>query len=316
MLFLYLCIMVVHAYNVEDCIQVHGKEHTMCNYMQTFDKEYVHVDEFNKKYSNVMRMASIAKRFDKGVTYGLTSFSDRKFARNRHLAHSRKITPSTYRHHMLKSYKLPAQLDLREKMQPVKDQGDCGSCYVFAATAVLEWYAGVEISEQKLMDCSSSTNGPSYGCDGGWPETLFEYAQVNDVVRGKDQPYLAVNAPCNQTCGGSVSHVQHYGMLDMDKDEKSETRIPYMLNTYGPVVVSIDVGTTELLMSYQDGVFPGIACGNEVDHAVTIVGYTEDYWIVRNSWSDKWGDGGYFYLERGVNACGVASTIGYVSQTY
>ena len=109
--------------------------------------------------------------------------------------------------------------------------------------------------------------------------------------------------------------MKRYGSVDNEKDEDSETRIPYILNTHGPVSVAIDVGTTELLMSYENGTFPGVACGAEPDHAVTIVGYTPDYWIVRNSWSQDWGDDGYFYLERDVNACGVASYISYVSKT-
>jgi C1A family cysteine protease len=199
-------------------------------------------------------------------------------------------------------------------MQPVKDQGQCGSCYAFSAVSVLEYHAGVSISEQKIIDCSSSTNGPSYGCDGGWPENIFEYAKNSPVVLEKDQPYQQKNLPCNQTCEGSVIRVKRYGSVDQEKDEDSETRIPYILNTHGPVSVAIDVGTTELLMSYQNGTFPGVACGAEPDHAVTIVGYTPDYWIVRNSWSQDWGDDGYFYLERDVNACGVGTYISYVSK--
>ena len=90
-----------------------------------------------------------------------------------------------------------------------------------------------------------------------------------------------------------------------------------MLNTFGPVAIAIDVGTTDLLQAYESGIFPAIACGQNPDHAVLIVGYnTEDdvdYWIVKNSWGETWGEKGYFYLERGENACGVAEYISYVS---
>jgi len=50
---------------------------------------------------------------------------------------------------------------------------------------------------------------------------------------------------------------------------------------------------------------------NGVNHAVVIVGYGRDsasgqkYWICRNSWGRKWGEGGYFLLKRGVKMCNI-----------
>lgn len=65
------------------------------------------------------------------------------------------------------------------------------------------------------------------------------------------------------------------------------------------------------------GLFQGIFtsyCGTKVDHAVTIVGYdtagSVDYWIIKNSWGDFWGEAGYMRLERNIKSisgkCGVA----------
>lgn len=307
---LLLTLVAVSAFDHSDCSFKHGASHVMCRYMHNFNKVYA-ANEFIMRKDNVMQRASHEQQSDDTISFSLTVVSDRKFEKN-HYLQSRPVT-----HHekkkLLHMYHLPESLDLRDKMQPVKDQGQCGSCYTFSAVSVLEYHTGVSISEQKIMDCSSSENGPSYGCNGGWPETIFEYAKDSPVILEKDQPYLEKNMPCNQTCTGSVMQVKRYGAIDHDKDEHAETRIPYILNTHGPVSVGIDVGTTELLMSYEDGIFPGIACGSEVDHAVTIVGYTPEYWIVRNSWSQDWGDAGYFYLERGVNACGVASYISYIT---
>lgn len=52
-------------------------------------------------------------------------------------------------------------------------------------------------------------------------------------------------------------------------------------------------------------------CGKKPNHAVLVVGYdyTGDvpYYIVRNSWSDEWGDEGYVKLEAGKNTCGIAT---------
>ena len=48
----------------------------------------------------------------------------------------------------------------------------------------------------------------------------------------------------------------------------------------------------------------------DVNHAVLAVGYgTEngvDYWLVKNSWAESWGDKGYFKIARGNNMCGIA----------
>lgn len=305
-------IVSVHSFDHRDCSAIHGSDDQMCAYMRKFSKKYGS-SEFVVRKENVLKRAHHVQKTDAKTSFGLTTVSDRTFQKNKYLGTSRPFdVPKTKK--LLNMYRLPESLDLRDKMQPVKDQGHCGSCYTFSAVSVLEYHAGVSISEQKIMDCSSSTNGPSYGCDGGWPESIFEYAKDSPVVLEKDQPYQQKNLPCNQTCEGSVIQVKHYGSVDQEKDEDSETRIPYILNTHGPVSVAIDVGTTELLMSYEDGIFPGIACGTEPDHAVTIVGYTPDYWIVRNSWSQDWGDDGYFYLERDVNACGVGTYISYVSK--
>ena len=310
---LFLFVASVYSLDHRDCSVVHGSGDRMCAYMRKFDKLY-HDDEFTTRKENVLKRIHHAEHSNSKTSFGLTTISDRTFQKNKYLGRARPFdAPKTKK--LLNMYRLPESLDLRDKMQPVKDQGDCGACYTFSAVSVLEYHAGVSISEQKIMDCSSSTNGPSYGCDGGWPENIFEYAKNSPVVLEKDQPYLQKNLPCNQTCEGSVIQVKRYGSVDQEKDEDSETRIPYILNTHGPVAVAIDVGTTELLMSYENGTFPGSACGTKIDHAVTIVGYTPEYWIVRNSWSQDWGDNGYFYLERDVNACGVGTYISYVSKS-
>ena len=308
----------VLSYSIENCHKNYGNSHWMCSYMEKHHRVYKHKDEFLQKKELVQRRIQKAEHTIPN-NMGMTSMLDQTFhanvwLRNQIISKQSFVKPQKKEPLHLMQYHMSDQLDLRDKLQPIKDQGQCGSCYTFAAVAVLEYYAGQSISEQKLMDCTTSANGPSYGCNGGWSETLFEYAAQYPVVLESDQPYTAKNAACNQTCDNTVVRVERFSTLEHDNDEDSEKRIPYMLNAFGPLVVAIDVGTTELLMSYNGDVFPGVACGSALDHAVTIVGYTPDYWIIRNSWGTDWGDDGYFYLERGVNACGVASYISYVSK--
>merc|ERR1711935_717909 len=66
--------------------------------------------------------------------------------------------------------------------------------------------------------------------------------------------------------------------------------------------------------SYTGGVMSSAACGSmaayEQDHCVMATGFNSTastpYWIVRNSWSDTWGEKGYIYLEMAENTCGLA----------
>ena len=71
-----------------------------------------------------------------------------------------------------------------------------------------------------------------------------------------------------------------------------------------PVAVDSTSNTFEL---YHDGIIRKDQCGNNVDHAVLVVGYTPTYWIVKNSWGPLWGQSGYIYIERGKNTCGINS---------
>jgi len=63
---------------------------------------------------------------------------------------------------------------------PVKNQGDCGSCWTFSTVGAMESHwnilkKGVNVlfSEQQLVDCAGDFD--NYGCDGGLPSQAFEY---------------------------------------------------------------------------------------------------------------------------------------------
>merc|ERR1711937_698131 len=68
---------------------------------------------------------------------------------------------------------------------------------------------------------------------------------------------------------------------------------------------------------YRGGVFAGCPPTTKIDHAISVVGYGRergvDYWLIKNSWSSRWGQNGYIKLKRGVNMCGIGRAIATVS---
>jgi len=69
--------------------------------------------------------------------------------------------------------------------------------------------------------------------------------------------------------------------------------------------VSVAIDASSAFQRYTKGVFTGPCSSSSINHAVTAVGYTSDYWIVRNSWGASWGDGGYIMMKRGQNICNI-----------
>ncbi|KAF0703314.1 cathepsin L1-like [Aphis craccivora] len=64
----------------------------------------------------------------------------------------------------------------------------------------------------------------------------------------------------------------------------------------------------------KSGVYDDPVCSsNTVNHAMLLVGYTKNAWILKNWWSSKWGDNGYMYLARGKNQCAVSAYAAYAT---
>lgn len=93
----------------------------------------------------------------------------------------------------------------------------------------------------------------------------------------------------------------------------TDEQIQTLLYKYGPTVGAIDA--EGLRFMFLKKVYKG-DCSKKVNHAIMIVGYTEKYWIVKNSWGSWWGENGLFYLERSQNRCGINSVTGVPSLTF
>jgi len=200
----------------------------------------------------------------------------------------------------------PQSIDWRQKgaVTPIKDQGQCGSCWSFSTTGAIEGAYFIKkgvlksFSEQQLVDCSY--NYGNHGCNGGIMQSAFTYVHDNGLTTEDKYPYVAQST--RNSCKSFTPETFVSGCINVTP--YNEKQLTYAV-AKGPVSVAIEADSKQFQL-YKSGVFDdSIACGENLDHGVLAVGYgTEngkDYWLVKNSWSSSWGDFGYIKLLRNSN---------------
>jgi C1A family cysteine protease len=206
-------------------------------------------------------------------------------------------------------------VDWRTKgaVTPVKNQGQCGSCWSFSTTGSTEGAHAiasgklVSLSEQQLCDCSTSYG--NQGCNGGLMDNAFKYIIANGGLdTEEDYPYTARDGTCDKAkAAKKVVSITGYQDVPQNNEDQLAAAV-----AKGPVSVAIEADQMGF-QTYKSGVFSG-NCGTQLDHGVLVVGYSDDYWIVKNSWGASWGDEGYIMMKRGVSAsgiCGIAMEPSY-----
>ncbi|GKA61249.1 senescence-specific cysteine protease SAG39-like protein [Tanacetum coccineum] len=216
---------------------------------------------------------------------------------------------------------VPSSMDWRKKgaVTPIKNQGQCGSCWAFSTIAATEGITQIStgklisLSEQELVDCDRS--GQDQGCGGGYMDGGFTFIVKNKGINTEAAyPYQAADATCN-TKEEAIHAATITGHEDVPVNSESALLKAVAMQ---PVSVAIDASGFDFQL-YSSGVFNG-TCGTELDHGVTAVGYgtTADgikYWLVKNSWGTSWGEDGYIRMIRDVEAkegiCGIAMMASY-----
>ncbi|XP_071733936.1 vignain-like [Rutidosis leptorrhynchoides] len=216
--------------------------------------------------------------------------------------------------------RVPSSVDWRKKgaVTPVKDQGQCGSCWAFSTVVAVEGINQIKtkelvsLSEQELIDCDTSEN---QGCNGGLMDLAFDFIKKKGgLTKEETYPYTAADGRCD-----AIKENAPVVSIDGHEDVPQNNEDALMKAVANqPCAVAIDAEGSDFQF-YKEGVFNG-KCGTNLDHGVAVVGYgtTLDgtkYWIVKNSWGPEWGEKGYIRMERGISnkqgLCGIAMEASY-----
>jgi len=209
---------------------------------------------------------------------------------------------------------LADSIDWRQKgaVTPVKNQGQCGSCWAFSTVAGIEgaWQIHngqlVSLSEQQLVDCDKQDNG----CKGGLMEQGFTYAQGAAMCTESSYSYTGSDGSCRAS--SCTTGVPRGGVTGYTKVSGGESGLMSALQR-NPVSVAIEADQSAF-SQYRGGVLTS-GCGQQLDHGVTVVGYGTDggnaYWLIKNSWGTSFGENGYIRVGRSGNQCGVTNDASY-----
>lgn len=317
-------------------------------YKKDFQKTYASDDEETDRYAIFTETLNrIEKLNAKGnAVFGLTWTSDRKPEEKHAKGHKKPagFIPNAPVYEKKQEVRSPAAINWRftEAITPIKNQGQCGSCWAFSATSAIESALAlkggeeysIELAPQQITSCTPS-NG-TYGCDGcngGFTEGAYEYVQsVAGLANSFYIPYeqsltessltkicpkkkVEALAGPDAALSGGFAAVTGYSYATPPCtsgacSSQDLTKLQQALEET-PVSICVNAGAWN---DYLGGVMTSAQCGSmaadEQDHCVQATGFNTTaptpYWIVRNSWASGWGEKGYIYLEMAENTCGLA----------
>ncbi|XP_039131918.1 zingipain-2-like [Dioscorea cayenensis subsp. rotundata] len=205
----------------------------------------------------------------------------------------------------------PDSIDWRQKgaVVPVKQQGQCFSCWAFGVNAAVEGINKIvtgkliSLSEQELVDCYNR------GCDRGYMHLAYEFIIKNRGIDSEeDYPYIAKYTQCDKSkMKKRVVSIDDYESVPANDEKCLKKAVANQ-----PISTGVEAYGRAFQL-YESGIFTGF-CGTKIDHAVAIVGYGveegSEYWLIKNSFGSFWGEEGYMRMKRNVESlygkCGIA----------
>jgi hypothetical protein len=186
------------------------------------------------------------------------------------------------------SVALPEKWDLRKNLQPVRDQGSQGTCSAQTAAAIKEWQEYTDVKFDEWMSPWFVYQlRQNQGEEGMYPRNTMEILYKIGIVSEKEYSYLS-NQPITEELlvKANKYKIQGYAQINtIDSLKKA-------LFANGPCYIAFPVYNPEKMEFWKPEFTGQQMLGG---HAVTVVGYLKDKFIIRNSWSTEWGDKGYTY---------------------
>ena len=193
---------------------------------------------------------------------------------------------------------IPKSVDLRDNLPPIFDQQGLQSCTAHA-TFVAYQYLNPGFSGSRMFQFYN-TRKIQYGFVFGDVGATINAATQSLITYGIcDEPLFPYNtnnvlslppAPCYTAA--SANKIKSRSLININLTEMQKK----LANGF-PLIIVIPIYSSFMSVKSNGIVkMPTATDGYIGGHAVTIVGYTQTYWIVRNSWGIKWGDNGYCYF--------------------
>ena len=286
-------------------------------FIKKYNKKYNSMSEFLARFEVFKRNAMSAIYENESYIKGITQFSDltqQEFKKmylnfNYNAFAFSNVNP----YHAKVSNAAPDAFDWRDKgaVGPVGDQEAYTSSTVFVTLDNLQslYYLKkgnfVTLSQQMIIDCCV------YGTQ--IIDLIFDWIKQHGIESDSDYPYVGKKGECKENPSKYIDMiVTGYKKLNYPADEDEMKEFLYETS---PLIVGLN-GTP--LQTYSGGIIDKTSSecpSSELNHVGILVGYGhddasgKDYWIVKNSWGEKWGENGYFRIKRGSGTCGINTYV-------
>lgn len=306
--------------------------YALANYVNR--KQNLWKAKFNNKFRN----------YSDRVKYGLMGVNNVRLS----VKAKKNLSPTRfYDIYIPEAFDAREKWDQCASLKNIRDQSSCGSCWAFGAVEAMSdriciasnGKIQVSLSADDLLSCCKSCG---FGCDGGDPMAAWKYWVKEGIVTGsnftmkqgcKPYPFPPCEHHSNKTHYQPCKHdlyptpkcekkcLDIYTEKTYAEDkffgetaygvEDDVTSIQKEILTHGPVEVAFEV--YEDFLMYDGGIY--VHTGGKIGggHAVKMLGWGVEqgvpYWLVANSWNTDWGEDGFFRIIRGIDECGIESSV-------